>query len=600
MLHVATAAHFLHRLCGIAAALAIPWNNPGVPDGAEHAIKLSIGLKPAEINALEKTLLSVSDPSNDRFGKHLSREDAKELLRPDPESAEEVQQWLIEAGVLEDQLFDDGQFIYAYASAEAVWSLFGAHSTLLGRDLDMASQILQNSAPLKVRHHITVIQPSFEFGDITPQGNTMYPKFPLWPRKISVSSPRLDERIEQSASTEQVDPELCNTKTTPTCLQKLYQIDDGRICPHKKSLLGIAGFNGQAAQFTELEHFIEQFAPYAAGGNFSVAYVNGGQNPQGEYPSGEANLDVQYAMAMAPGIPVRYYTTGGEKHDFIPDLDIADTKTAYVEPYLEFARYLLDLEDDELPQVISISYGINEQVLPRAYAQQVCNIFGQLGTRGVSVIVASGDTGPGVSCQSNDGKNTTKFLPMFPASCPYVTVVGGTEGSYPETATWFSSGGFSQYFPRPQWQTDAIRPYLGNDLTQWKGLFNANGRGYPDISARAVNYQIMNHGKVEAANGTSAAAPLIAAMIARLNNCRFARGKPALGFLNPWIYGSARNAFIDITSGKSIGCEGESWWGLSSPVVHNAGWSAVRGWDPVTGLGTPLFDRLKHLSCPQE
>jgi tripeptidyl-peptidase-1 len=313
---------------------------------------------------------------------------------------------------------------------------------------------------------------------------------------------------------------------------------------------------------------------------------------------------------------------------------IADTTTAYVEPYLEFAKYLLDLDDDKLPRVVSISYGINEQVLPKAYAKQVCNIFGQLGTRGVSIIVASGDTGPGISCQSNDGKNTTKFLPSFPASCPYVTSVGGTEGNRPETATYFSSGGFSEYFNRPQWQDKAVEPYLAKLGKQWKGYFNREGRGYPDVAAQAMNYQIVNHDKVESADGTryvtsvrcfegiadgisSASAPLFAAMIALLNNCRFNKGKPALGFLNPLIYNVGQNAFTEyvsthfacklaltnctlcsITKGKSTGCEGESWWGLPSPKIPNAGWSAVPGWDPVTGLGTPLFDRLKRLACP--
>lgn len=77
----------------------------------------------------------------------------------------------------------------------------------------------------------------------------------------------------------------------------------------------------QAAQHDELDSFIERFAPYASGANFSTALVNGGSNPQGNYASGEANLDVQYAVAMSHGVPVRYYATGGEDHDFVPDLE---------------------------------------------------------------------------------------------------------------------------------------------------------------------------------------------------------------------------------------------------------------------------------------
>jgi tripeptidyl-peptidase-1 len=51
-----------------------------------------------------------------------------------------------------------------------------------------------------------------------------------------------------------------------------------------------------------------------------------------------------------------------------------------------------------------------------------------------------------------------------------------------------------------------------------------------------------------------------------------------------------------ITESKSIGCQGQSLSGLASPVIPNAGWSAVKGWDPVTGWGTPLFDKMMNLS----
>jgi tripeptidyl-peptidase-1 len=51
-----------------------------------------------------------------------------------------------------------------------------------------------------------------------------------------------------------------------------------------------------------------------------------------------------------------------------------------------------------------------------------------------------------------------------------------------------------------------------------------------------------------------------------------------------------------ITQSRSIGCQGVSLSGLASPVIPNAGWSAVKGWDPVTGWGTPLFDKMMGLS----
>lgn len=152
--------------------------------------------------------------------------------------------------------------------------------------------------------------------------------------------------------------------------------------------------------------------------------------------------------------------------------------------------------------MISISYGVNEQHVPKAYAKQVCNLFGQIGARGVSLIAASGDFGPGSSCQSNDGKNTTKFLPGFPATCPYVTAVGGTENNSPETAIDFSGGGFSEYWSRPNWQDKAVKKYLDKHGKEFKRYYNKDGRAIPDVAALALGHQVMNHFNQTTAGGT--------------------------------------------------------------------------------------------------
>lgn len=255
--------------------------------------------------------------------------------------------------------------------------------------------------------------------------------------------------------------------------------------------------------------------------------VNGGTNPQGtNVPSSEANQDVQYAAAMGYDVPVRFYATGGENHDIIPDLEyvffsvdesnlkrhyadakhtrfsLTDPINEYLEPYLEFVNHLLNLPDEHLPSVVSISYGANEQLFPKPYAQQVCDMFGQLGTRGVSIVVSSGDFGPGMSCQSNDGTKAARFIPSFPATCPYVTSVGSTEGIGPERAANFSAGGFSDYFRRPRWQDEAVGEYLALYGNEWKGYYDAGGRGFPDVAVQGVSFRFWNHGVEDLTTGT--------------------------------------------------------------------------------------------------
>jgi tripeptidyl-peptidase-1 len=159
--------------------------------------------------------------------------------------------------------------------------------------------------------------------------------------------------------------------------------------------------------------------------------------------------------------------------------------------YLDFLNYLTALPDEELPQTITTSYGEDEQSVPASYATTVCDMFGQLGLRGVSVIFSSGDTGVGSACQTNDGLNTTRFLPIFPAACPYVTSVGGTYQVQPEKAVYFSSGGFSDIWARPSYQDAAVGTYLGILGDQWKGLYNPEGRGFPDVSAQGSRYHVI-------------------------------------------------------------------------------------------------------------
>ena len=123
--------------------------------------------------------------------------------------------------------------------------------------------------------------------------------------------------------------------------------------------------------------------------------------------------------------------------------------------------------------------------VPNLPLSRTCNLFAQLGAHSVSIIFASGDTGVGSACQTNDGKNATRFLPIFPAACPFVTAVGGTFHVEPERATSYSSGGFSDLFPRPAYQDAAVRQYLEGLGLRWEGLYNPTRKGFPDVAAQS-------------------------------------------------------------------------------------------------------------------
>ena len=146
-----------------------------------------------------------------------------------------------------------------------------------------------------------------------------------------------------------------------------------------------------------------------------------------------------------------------------------------------------------------------------------------------------------------------------------------------------SGGGFSDYFPRPFYQEHAVHKYL----TEYQhdknyGWFNPLGRAYPDVSAQGSRFVISVDGKFELISGTSASTPLFSSIVALLNDARLAAGKPSLGFLNPLIYKQlgTTSGFHDVESGSAEGCGGMT------------GFEAQKGWDPVTGWGTPYFPEL--------
>jgi tripeptidyl-peptidase I len=212
--------------------------------------------------------------------------------------------------------------------------------------------------------------------------------------------------------------------------------------------------------------------------------------------------------------------------------------------------------------------------------------------------------GVGAGCLAPDYK-TVEFNAIFPATCPYITSVGGTVSVSPEVAWNGSSGGFSKYFPRPAYQERAVLTYLSKVSAATKRYYgkytNFGGRGFPDIAAHSLTpwYEVVFSGNLTLSGGTSAASPTLAGLIALLNDARLRAHKPTLGWLNPLIYSVGYTALNDITSGYSVGCEGVNTQTggnvTGGGLVPGARWNATVGWDPVTGYGTPNFQKLKSL-----
>ena len=233
--------------------------------------------------------------------------------------------------------------------------------------------------------------------------------------------------------------------------------------------------------------------------------------------------------------------------------------------------------------------------------------MGLMGLRGISILESSGDTGVGAACLTNDGTDKAHFTPQFPGTCPYVTAVGGTQFTgIPETAWNASSGGFSNYFHRPWYQELAVENYLHRHISHetkeyYKQYTDFSGRGFPDVAAHSFYppLAIVVNGTLVGVGGTSASCPQFASIVALLNSVRMEAGKRSLGFLNPLLYFFGYRGLHDITEGGAVGCQGVNLQtGKTIPgagIIPYASWNATEGWDPVTGLGTPNFEKLKSL-----
>lgn len=521
----------------------------GVPRGwskladadASELIKLRIALEQPNVDLFEGTLTAISTPGTRQYGMHLKQDTLRELMAPTDESSAAVLAWLGEAGIDSSSIDDDSDWINFDTTVGRANLMLNTTFGIYSRDQDgddvRQIRALDYSVPESVSSHVQMIAPITRFGEVRRHGSQIFKivDMPLEAPNVNVAA---------AVPPGELDVKACNSSITPDCLRALYKVGDYYADPSAGSLLGVNGFLEEYAKYDQLDTFLSKFAPYAVTANFTFTEINGGLSDQNSADDSEANLDMQYAASLGYNTPITFYSTGG-RAPIIADLDQPNATDPGNEPYLDFFSYMLKLPDSELPQTLTTSYGENEQSVPKPYAQRVCQMIGMLGARGVSVIFSSGDTGPGSACQSNDGTNTTRFNPTFPASCPWVTSVGGTRFVEPEHAVSFSSGGFSELFDRPFYQEQAVPAYLDILGDQWDGLYNPKGRGIPDVATQGFNFKVFNHDMLQMIGGTSASAPTFAGVISLLNNARLKQGLPPMGFLNPWLYGVGRGGLTE-------------------------------------------------------
>ncbi|KAK4455418.1 peptidase S8/S53 domain-containing protein [Podospora aff. communis PSN243] len=578
---------------------------------------VGLGLDETRQDAAIRALLSVSDPDAPTYGRHWTATETAEFFAPPKHQIREVAQWLTGSGVPRKalRLSPDRTRLSFRTTAGVAKRLFDAplyqHAR---RDGQLTTGAEGYSVPQHLANHIDCILPTY-------------------PRQILTN--KTTSHMMARAATLVVD---CFRYMSPQCIRELYNVEEAPAHdqPHPSSSLGVFTPSWQTYLPDDMDTFFADFAPHLIGKRPRLMAVNGGYR-QTDYKltpfNLEANLDYQYTMALAHPVPVvdiqvGDYTQIGTLNNMLGAFDSHYCDTAldanfdpiWPNPTSHPSNYNgSDCGRYTPPRVITIQHVGNEAEFSPAYARRQCLEFLKLGLQGVTVLAATGDRGTadqlGSCIDPLTGNYTGRvlFSSTFPASCPWVTSVGGTSflptplsssppkytpGSRnfpPESALninnrTMSSGGFSRLFPAPWYQSHLTRSYLDSIppiKPEHIKYFNPQGRGYPDISAHATNYLVSLYGTYRAVHGTSASTPVIAAMVARVNDERLRAGKRTLGFLNPVLYNPRHRAKIvrEIEAGAVGGCG------------QVAAFPARKGWDAVTGLGVVDFGGLRTVGA---
>ncbi|MBT2568200.1 S8/S53 family peptidase [Arthrobacter sp. ISL-85] len=362
----------------------------------------------------------------------------------------------------------------------------------------------------------------------------------------------LDDRPQARAQFQAIPRAATDTSYTPPELARIYNFPatadgSGQVV----AIIELGGGFGQA----DLDTYFSGLG--ITGPKVTAVGVDGAVNQPGQDPTGadgEVLLDIEVVGALAPKADVLVY--------FAPNTD-----AGFLDAIINASHAA------PAPASISISWGQNED----AWTAQARTAFDQAladaSALGVTVTAAAGDNGSADA--ATDGRDHADF----PASSPHVLACGGTRldadpgtGAIRSETVWndgpnsATGGGYSDTFPAPPWQS-GLPAHARHPKPAPKPVPGGRGRGVPDVSGVTdpqTGYKVRVDGKDMVIGGTSAVAPLWAALIALFAQATGRR----FGQIQPLLY-TRKAGFHDITTG------------------NNGTYQAGPGWDPCTGLGTP-------------
>ncbi|EQC42039.1 hypothetical protein SDRG_00882 [Saprolegnia diclina VS20] len=537
--------------------------------GSGVSLDLRFALRPAQPDALAAQLAAVSDVHSPYFGQYMSSTDLRDLVAPS-----------VAALAALDALLDGfnatsaghGEYVRVTLPVAVAEDLFATelHEYRRG-DRRVVRPFGAYAVPASIRDHVLLIDGLEHFPTAFRRQST------------TLTSASIDDGISISA------------------IQQQYGLPVGRAATDVRNQLVVGAFLKEAYRASDLQAYYARNHVASSALPKSVQCAGGGGD---DAPAtGEASLDVQLVMGLTANAETSVFCYNSYRDATRPFGD--DNQ----EPFVTFMHDINAMEP--APSVVSISYADDECAVPPAYIAALDAEFIKAGLRGTTVVVASGDNGVvGSTLVSFCGRPTcARFETGYPASSPYVLSVGGTQlvGDVESDSKHYkeevvstdtngaitSGSGFSWYASRPSYQDNVVQAYNlrqkeAFDAEKSKGKYNSDGRVFPDVVAIGHNVPIVVGNMIEWTDGTSASAPIVAAVLNQVNKDRLQRNLPLLGFVNPYLYklyDVCPHIFRDISVGNNK-CGGHG------QVCCDSGFSAAAGWDPLTGLGAIQYDRF--------
>ncbi|OBZ72773.1 Tripeptidyl-peptidase SED1, partial [Grifola frondosa] len=274
-------------------------------------LPLRIGLTQSNLESIEDYLLDVSHPESPNYGSHWSPAKVAAMFRPSRESIDSVQEWLANGGIdpTRISLSTSGGWLRANVTVEEAERLLETEYYVYEHEADGTEHIACENAyhlPEHISKHVDIVTPTLHFDIKLGSASIGRKRSPRWrgQKHGHGSQPTPPKMVGKSQKHQQYPANSLNScadQITPACLRALYDFNYTPVATNRNSI-GVVEYTPDIYNPSDFDVFFKRFSPSQVGQRPKMISIDGGtiNVPYADNINyyGEANLDLQYAMAL--------------------------------------------------------------------------------------------------------------------------------------------------------------------------------------------------------------------------------------------------------------------------------------------------------------